>query len=209
MPPMLLRAVASLAPLLTCSVLVGTSSCASSGADSPLLRPDADRDVRVLLRVPGGDSPTRISIDGEDVCGGKASVCPGNGVLDGAAERRMTIYVSPGSHVLTIAIPTSVGGSQLDEEGRFTLEAAPEASYLCHIREGCAPMEPSDEAADEAEPSPTEAQCRLNSDCELGLQCALGACVPLCREDRDCANGQRCGPGPEGYDECLDAAPAG
>lgn len=212
MPPMrpgTIRPVATIATMTASIALMCVSSCASSDTISPLTHPDADRDIRVVVVVPGGDSPTRITLDGEDVCGGKVSPCPGSGVLDGAAEGRMTVFVSPGSHVLTVEIPKAVGGAHIDEEERLTLEAAPETSYLCHVRDGCAPQEPSDDAPVEQESSASEAECRLNSDCELGLQCKIGECVPLCREDRDCAKGQHCGPGPDGYDECLDTPPPG
>lgn len=36
------------------------------------------------------------------------------------------------------------------------------------------------------------AECRLNSDCPMGVSCVSGRCLPACREDRDCPGSQIC-----------------
>lgn len=165
-----------------------------------------DRDLRLLVIIPADAVPSKISVDDQTVCGGAVAPCPGSSVLDGRAENRLTVFVSPGRHVFSAQFPQAVGGAHIDEEQSFPFEAAPDVSPQCHVRRGCSVQEPSAEAPPEQPTASSEAECRLNSDCAVGLQCLLGACVPLCREDRDCAKGQECGPGAEGYDECLDVA---
>lgn len=36
------------------------------------------------------------------------------------------------------------------------------------------------------------AECRLNSDCPMGVSCVEGRCLPACRENRDCPGSQIC-----------------
>jgi len=47
---------------------------------------------------------------------------------------------------------------------------------------------------DTRSPGDDGAGCSLTSDCDLGEACDGGTCVPECREDRDCPDGQTCHP---------------
>ena len=40
--------------------------------------------------------------------------------------------------------------------------------------------------------APPEAECRMNSDCDVGNYCSDGMCTADCREDRDCSSGETC-----------------
>ncbi|MCC7536923.1 MAG: hypothetical protein IT379_11950 [Deltaproteobacteria bacterium] len=55
------------------------------------------------------------------------------------------------------------------------------------------------ETAPTRSPEVESAECRLNSDCQMGQVCRAGRCVVECREDRDCEPGNLC----DGYGRCV------
>ena len=69
------------------------------------------------------------------------------------------------------------------------------------------PASPAGQDQGVANPLGNTAQaCRIDSDCAPPDSCVDGACLPICREDRDCPDGATCGADQYGAAACLSPA---